>query len=83
MTLTATPIPRTLHMSMVGIRDMSLLQSPPEERYPVQTYVVEYSDGLVRDALLRELSRGGQAYVLAQPRADHRHDLSAPQKARA
>jgi len=62
--LSATPIPRTLHMSMVGIRDMSLLQSPPEERYPVQTYVVEYSDGLVRDAILRELSRGGQVYVL-------------------
>ena len=51
-------------MSMVGIRDMSLLQSPPEERYPVQTYVVEYSDGLVRDAILRELGRGGQVYVL-------------------
>ena len=64
LTLTATPIPRTLHMSMVGIRDMSLLQSPPEERYPVQTYVVEYTDGLVRDAILRELSRGGQVYVL-------------------
>ena len=64
LTLTATPIPRTLHMSMVGIRDMSLLQSPPEERYPVQTYVVEYTDGLVRDAILRELSRGGQIYVL-------------------
>ena len=64
LTLTATPIPRTLHMSMVGIRDMSLLQSPPEERYPVQTYVVEYSDGLVRDAILRELSRGGQVYIL-------------------
>ena len=64
LTLTATPIPRTLHMSMVGIRDMSLLQSPPEERYPVQTYVVEYSDGLVRDAILRELGRGGQVYVL-------------------
>ena len=64
LTLTATPIPRTLHMSMVGIRDMSLLQSPPEERYPVQTYVVEYSDGLLRDAILRELSRGGQVYVL-------------------
>ncbi len=64
LTLTATPIPRTLHMSMVSIRDMSLLQSPPEERYPVQTYVVEYSDGLVRDAILRELSRGGQVYVL-------------------
>ena len=64
LTLSATPIPRTLHMSMVGIRDMSLLQSPPEERYPVQTYVVEYSDGLVRDAILRELSRGGQVYFL-------------------
>ena len=64
LTLTATPIPRTLHMSMVGIRDMSLLQSPPEERYPVQTYVVEYSDGLVRDAILREIGRGGQVYVL-------------------
>jgi len=64
LTLTATPIPRTLHMSMVGIRDMSLLQTPPEERYPVQTYVVEYSDGLVRDAILREMSRGGQVYVL-------------------
>ena len=64
LTLTATPIPRTLHMSMVGIRDMSLLQTPPEERYPVQTYVVEYSDGLIRDAILREMSRGGQVYVL-------------------
>ena len=64
LTLTATPIPRTLHMSMVGIRDMSLLQSPPEERYPVQTYVVEYSDGLIRDAILREIARGGQVYVL-------------------
>ena len=64
LTLSATPIPRTLHMSMVGIRDMSLLQSPPEERYPVQTYVVEYSDGLVRDAILREMSRGGQVYFL-------------------
>ena len=64
LTLSATPIPRTLHMSMVGIRDMSLLQTPPDERYPVQTYVVEYSDALVRDAILRELSRGGQVYVL-------------------
>ncbi len=64
LTLSATPIPRTLHMSMVGIRDMSILKTPPEERYPVQTYVVEYSDGLVRDAILREISRGGQVYVL-------------------
>ena len=64
LTLSATPIPRTLHMSMVGIRDMSILKTPPEERFPVQTYVVEYSDGLIRDAILREVSRGGQVYVL-------------------
>ncbi|MDR1263975.1 MAG: transcription-repair coupling factor [Oscillospiraceae bacterium] len=64
LTLSATPIPRTLHMSMVGIRDMSLLETPPEERYPVQTYVLEYSDGIVRDAILRELGRGGQVYMV-------------------
>ncbi len=64
LTLSATPIPRTLHMSMVGIRDMSVLETPPEERMPVQTHVVEYSDALVRDAILRELSRGGQVYFL-------------------
>ena len=64
LTLSATPIPRTLHMSMVGIRDMSVLETPPEERMPVQTHVVEYSDAVVRDAILRELSRGGQVYFL-------------------
>ncbi|MDR3084726.1 MAG: transcription-repair coupling factor, partial [Christensenellaceae bacterium] len=64
LTLSATPIPRTLHMSMAGIRDMSLLETPPEERYPVQTYVLEYSDSLLRDAVRRELSRGGQVYIL-------------------
>ncbi len=64
LTLSATPIPRTLHMSMVGIRDMSVLQTPPEDRLPVQTHVVEYSDALVRDAILRELGRGGQVYFL-------------------
>ncbi len=64
LTLSATPIPRTLHMSMTGIRDMSLLRTPPEERYPVQNYVVEYSDSIVRDAILRELNREGQVYVL-------------------
>lgn len=64
LTLSATPIPRTLHMSMVGIRDMSLLRTPPEERYPVQNYVVEYSDELIRDAILREMGRDGQVYVL-------------------
>ena len=64
LTLSATPIPRTLHMSMVGIRDMSVLETPPEERMPVQTVVTEYSDALIRDAILRELSRGGQVYFL-------------------
>ena len=64
LTLSATPIPRTLHMSMVGIRDMSVLETPPEERYPVQTYVLEYRDGMIRDAILREIARGGQVYFL-------------------
>ena len=64
LTLSATPIPRTLHMSMVGIRDMSILETPPENRLPVQTHVVEYSDVLIRDVILRELSRGGQIYFL-------------------
>lgn len=64
LTLSATPIPRTLHMSMVGVRDMSLLQTPPEERYPVQTYVLDYNDAVIRDAILRELARQGQVYFL-------------------
>ncbi len=64
LTLSATPIPRTLHMSMTGIRDMSVLETPPEERIPVQTVVTEYADALVRDAILREIGRGGQVYFL-------------------
>ena len=64
LTLSATPIPRTLHMSMTGIRDMSVLETPPEYRIPVQTVVTEYSDALIRDAILREISRGGQVYFL-------------------
>ena len=64
LTLSATPIPRTLHMSMVGVRDMSLLTTPPEERYPVQTYVMDYSDAVIRDAINREVGRGGQVYFL-------------------
>ena len=64
LTLSATPIPRTLNMALSGIRDMSLIETPPLERYPVQTYVVEYSDAIVRDAILRELQRGGQVYYL-------------------
>ncbi len=64
LTLSATPIPRTLHMSMVGIRDMSILETPPEERLPVKTYVMEYDDLIIRDAIRRELSRNGQVYFL-------------------
>lgn len=64
ITLTATPIPRTLQMSMIGIRDMSVIDEPPEERFPVQTYVVEYNDMIVRDAIIREISRGGQVYFV-------------------
>ncbi len=64
LTLSATPIPRTLNMALSGIRDMSLIETPPLERYPVQTYVVEYSDAIVRDAILREMQRGGQVYYL-------------------
>ena len=64
LTLTATPIPRTLHMSLTGIRDMSILEEPPQERQPVQTYVMEFSPEFVRDAINRELARGGQVYYL-------------------
>ncbi len=64
LTLSATPIPRTLHMAMAGVRDMSLIETPPEDRFPVQTYVLEYSDELVRDAILREMARGGQVFYV-------------------
>jgi transcription-repair coupling factor (superfamily II helicase) len=64
LTLSATPIPRTLHMSLVGIKDMSLIEEPPEERYPVQTYVLEQDEELIRDAIQRELDRDGQVYVV-------------------
>ncbi|HET7657221.1 MAG TPA: transcription-repair coupling factor, partial [Bacillales bacterium] len=64
LTLTATPIPRTLHMSMLGVRDLSVIETPPENRFPVQTYVAEYSGLLVREAIERELARGGQVYFL-------------------
>lgn len=64
LTLTATPIPRTLHMSMVGIRDMSVLEEPPEERQPVETYVLEYNDAMIREGIKKELSRGGQVFYL-------------------
>lgn len=64
LTLTATPIPRTLHMSLLGIRDMSVLEEAPGERQPIQTYVMEYNEELVREAILRELSRDGQVYYV-------------------
>jgi transcription-repair coupling factor (superfamily II helicase) len=64
LTLTATPIPRTLHMGLVGVRDMSVLETAPEARLPVRTYVTEYDDGLVQEAILREIDRGGQVYFV-------------------
>lgn len=64
LTLTATPIPRTLHMAMIGIRDMSVIETPPEDRLPVETVVVEYDEDLIRDAVRRELDRGGQVFYV-------------------
>ncbi|MDE6963021.1 MAG: transcription-repair coupling factor, partial [Lachnospiraceae bacterium] len=64
LTLTATPIPRTLHMSLVGIRDMSVLEEAPNDRMPIQTYVMEYNEEMVREAIVRELSRKGQVYYV-------------------
>ena len=65
LTLTATPIPRTLHMSLVGIRDMSVLEEPPVDRMPIQTFVMEKSEPIVREAILREIGRGGQVYYVS------------------
>lgn len=64
LTLTATPIPRTLHMSMLGVRDLSVIETPPENRFPIQTYVLEYNPVLVREAIEREMARGGQVFFL-------------------
>lgn len=64
LTLTATPIPRTLHMSMLGVRDLSIIETPPENRFPVQTFVMEYNAALIREAIEREMARGGQVYFL-------------------
>lgn len=76
LTLTATPIPRTLHMSLVGVRDISIIETPPEERYPIQTYVVEYNEQLIRDAIIREISRGGQVYFVYN-RVETINDMAA------
>ena len=64
LTLSATPIPRTLHMSLTGVRDISVIETPPEERFPIQTYVLEQNDQLIRDAILREVAREGQVYFV-------------------
>ena len=64
LTLTATPIPRTLHMSLIGIRDMSVLEEPPQDRVPIQTYVMEYNEEIMREAIHRELARNGQVYYV-------------------
>ena len=64
LTMTATPIPRTLHMSLSGIRDISMIETPPEERFPVQTFVTEYEDDMIRGAIEREIGRGGQVYFV-------------------
>ncbi|MCF0149922.1 MAG: transcription-repair coupling factor [Firmicutes bacterium] len=64
LTLSATPIPRTLHMSLIGVREMSVIEQPPEDRYPVQTYVLEQDDNMLQDAIRRELGRGGQVYIV-------------------
>lgn len=64
LTLTATPIPRTLHMSMLGVRDLSVIETPPENRYPIQTYVMENNPGAIREAIEREMARDGQVFYL-------------------
>ena len=64
LTLSATPIPRTLYMALVGVRDMSMMETPPEERLPIKTYVMEYDEGIVRQAVVRELERGGQVFLV-------------------
>ncbi|MCM1144349.1 MAG: transcription-repair coupling factor [Blautia sp.] len=76
LTLTATPIPRTLHMSLIGIRDMSILEEGPNDRLPIQTFVCEYNEELVREAIVRELSREGQVYYVYN-RINHIADIAA------
>lgn len=76
LTLTATPIPRTLHMSLIGIRDMSVLEEPPQDRMPVQTYVMEFDEEMVREAIERELARGGQVFYVFN-RVNQIQDITA------
>lgn len=76
LTLSATPIPRTLHMSLVGIRDMSVLEEPPVDRLPIQTFVLEHNSEIIREAIYRELSRGGQVYYVYN-RVQHIEEVAA------
>ncbi len=76
LTLTATPIPRTLHMSLIGIRDMSVLEEAPNDRLPIQTFVCEYNDEMVREAIVREMARGGQVYYVYN-RVNNIEDVAA------
>ncbi len=73
LTLSATPIPRTLHMSLVGIRDMSVIETPPQDRYPIQTYIVEHSPDVLSDAIRREIGRGGQVFYVHNRIEDIEH----------
>lgn len=76
LTLTATPIPRTLHLSLTGVRDISVIETPPEERYPIQTYVVEFNEQLIKDAIQREINRNGQVYFVFN-RVEKIHEMAA------
>ena len=80
LTLSATPIPRTLHMSMLGIRDMSVIDTPPEERYPVTTYVIEFSEVLLAEAIRKEMKHGGQVYIVYNRVANMENFVSECQK---
>ena len=74
LTLSATPIPRTLNMSLTGIKDISIIDEPPGDRFPVYTYVTAYDEELLRNAIERELARGGQVFVVSENRIMHIHD---------
>jgi transcription-repair coupling factor (superfamily II helicase) len=80
LTLSATPIPRTLHMSMIGVRDMSIISEPPGDRLPIQTYVIEYNEGLIKDAIEKEINRNGQVYYVHNRVMDIDHTASKLRK---
>ncbi|MDD3750855.1 MAG: transcription-repair coupling factor, partial [Tissierellia bacterium] len=80
LTLSATPIPRTLHMSMIGVRDMSIISEPPGDRLPIQTYVIEYNEGLIKDAIEKEILRKGQVYYVHNRVADIDHTAAKLRK---